>query len=307
MKKITIFSFSLISALALSLSTIANANDFNKPSNAKNTNFHQERPVIDFYVNEKGDSVLESKFKNGQSIQYPKEVVEKYSEVVGNYNDIPKWGTGGLYNSHKQIELNAAKLSGLPGNLGESIAKYSAWPDENENDTYTWLGHFYGPNGTNWMGLSSPNAKSRFITYANNALIALKSEKNRYNPSEETNRLIGSAMHYLADMNVPHHAQNMTAINSDHSAFEDWVDNNCKNFILTSSNTKAYDLVDWNTSLDKLVTDSVSNARKFGFTKKHLVCYYLTDSYSTVAESTFKNSQDVCAKFLERLYFESSK
>ncbi|SHK06447.1 Zinc dependent phospholipase C [Clostridium cavendishii DSM 21758] len=314
MKRFTILSLSLISTIVLSVSTVAHANDINQTTkdikqttDVKNSGFHQEKPEIDFYVNESGETVLEAKLNNGQTIQYPKEIVDKYSEVVPSNNVKPKWGTGGKYNSHRQIELNAAKLSGLPYTLGKSIANYSAWPDENENDTYTWVGHFYGANGKNWMGFSSPNAKDRFIKYANDALKALKSEKNIYNPSEETDRLIGSAMHYLADMNVPHHAQNMTAVNSDHSAFEDWVDNNCESFMLTSCDIKAYDFIEWNSSLNKLVNDSVSNARKFGFSKKNLVYYYLSDDYSKVAESTFKNSQDVCSKFLERLYFEVNK
>lgn len=35
---------------------------------------------------------------------------------------------------------------------------------------------------------------------------------------------LGRGLHYVADLNEPHHASNLTAINSNHSEFEKYVD-----------------------------------------------------------------------------------
>ena len=40
--------------------------------------------------------------------------------------------------------------------------------------------------------------------------------------------------HYVSDLNEPHHASNLTAVNSNHSAFEKYVDKNRKSYTTVS-------------------------------------------------------------------------
>lgn len=96
------------------------------------------------------------------------------------------------------------------------------WPDKfgNETDFGTFSGHFYDPDtGKNWMGQSSPTARTRAEAYYENAV-------SMYEAGDVDRAMdyLGKGTHYVSDLNEPHHASNLTSLNSNHSAFEKYVD-----------------------------------------------------------------------------------
>ena len=101
---------------------------------------------------------------------------------------------------------------------------FTDWPDEygNETDFGTFAGHFYNPKtGKNWMGQTSPTAKGRAVSYFNEAVSAYNNGKINL-----AIKYIGIGSHYVADLSEPHHTSDLTALNSNHTEFEKYVDDN---------------------------------------------------------------------------------
>ena len=46
---------------------------------------------------------------------------------------------------------------------------------------------------------------------------------------------LGKGTHYVSDLNEPHHASNLTAVNSNHSAFEKYVDKNRTSYTISGN------------------------------------------------------------------------
>lgn len=165
------------------------------------------------------------------------------SLVINNCNKDVKvlFASDGENHTHQYIAQSALTI--LKNNKGTSvlntgsnpdiIACHADWPDVlgNETDSGTFAGHFYNPDtGKNWMNQTSPTAKSRALSYFNQAV-------NWYNSGEIEEALIclGKGSHYVADLNEPHHASNLTAVNSNHSEFEKYVDTNRYSFAITGN------------------------------------------------------------------------
>lgn len=141
-----------------------------------------------------------------------------------------RFTSGGIDHTHQYIV--ASSLVILFNDQGSSILNESDnadtlmistdWPDKlgNETDYGTFSGHFYDPDtGKNWLGETSPTARTRAISYFDKAVEA-------YNQGmiESAMVYLGRGSHYVSDLNEPHHASNLTAINSNHTAFETYVD-----------------------------------------------------------------------------------
>ncbi|RDU21970.1 zinc dependent phospholipase C family protein [Anaerosacchariphilus polymeriproducens] len=140
--------------------------------------------------------------------------------------------SGGVDHTHQYIVANAVGI--LLHDKGDSVLSnkknvellltYTDWPDKfgNETDYGTFVGHFYDPNtGKNWLGRKSPTAKGRAVSYFNAAI----SEYKKGNIESAIINL-GKGSHYIADLNEPHHASNLTALNSNHTKFEKYLDVN---------------------------------------------------------------------------------
>lgn len=149
--------------------------------------------------------------------------------------------SGGIDHTHQYIVANAINI--LQNDKGSSILtseqylgsllSYTDWPDKfgNETDYLTYAGHFYNPNtGKNWLGQTSPTAKSRAVSYFNSAV----SEYKKGNISTAI-KYIGIGSHYVSDLNEPHHASNLTALNSNHTEFETYVDTNRASFKIANN------------------------------------------------------------------------
>lgn len=160
---------------------------------------------------------------------------EVYGEgvpIVHGGNPNLRFKSGGKDHTHQYIVANALTI--LTADQGSSIyneemnarllMEATDWPDKlgNETDAGTFAGHFYDPDtGKNWLGQSSPTARTRAEGYFETAV-------SKYQNGDIDGALdaIGKGTHYVSDLNEPHHASNLTAINSNHSAFEAYVDEN---------------------------------------------------------------------------------
>lgn len=171
------------------------------------------------------------------------EIAEGSDEIYGEgvlldhqENPNSRFVSGGVNHTHQYIVANALLI--LNNDFGSNILNSEAnvklllegtdWPDGfgNETDYGTFAGHFYNPvSGENWLGQKSPTAKTRGVDYFNWAVNAYKAG----NVSVAFDYL-GKGTHYVSDINEPHHAQNLTAVNSNHTAFEKYVDTNRSNY-----------------------------------------------------------------------------
>lgn len=153
-----------------------------------------------------------------------------------------QWGTEDL-DTHKS--LNSWTINTVATDQGDYfgnffdvearniILEYADKPDEDENDRITFAGHFYDPaDGENWMGQTSPTAYERFTNHAMAA-------KVYYNFGDKVKAFqeLGMALHYLADLNAPHHAACLPGTGgiiegfpTNHAEFEAWVDQNINDF-----------------------------------------------------------------------------
>ena len=120
-----------------------------------------------------------------------------------------------------------------------------------ENDNFTFAGHFYGANGKNYLGQSDPTAYTRFNNHYYNAKVHYSSV-NKY----QAYRSLGLALHYLADLCVPHHADNLIYGLSYHADYEAWVNSRYSSYTVTSNPSSSYDYV--KTSTFKAMADSWS-------------------------------------------------
>lgn len=101
-------------------------------------------------------------------------------------NPDERFSSGGADHTHKYIVANALIIlsndrgnSTFNGELNSSILMEATdWPDKlgNETDTGTFAGHFYDPDsGKNWLGQTSPTARTRVESYFKSAVDAYRS------------------------------------------------------------------------------------------------------------------------------------
>ena len=131
-------------------------------------------------------------------------------------NPDERFSSGGVDHTHQYIVANALKIlsndkgnSAFNGELNSSILMEATdWPDKlgNETDAGTFAGHFYDPDNAYRAG---------------DVQLAMSN--------------LGKGTHYVSDLNEPHHASNLTAVNSNHSAFEKYVDKNRKSYTIAGN------------------------------------------------------------------------
>lgn len=170
-----------------------------------------------------------------------------------------QWGTSDN-NTHYVIANQAFTI--LKNDKGSAVYdKFSGYmydvlegaslPDDVERDQGTgilvngsWVGHFYGPNGTNYLAnypwledylpsgttTTQPNAYQRFN---NHFYRAVQWYKEGYR--QPAYQQLGMALHYLSDLNAPHHAANRIAKLTGHTEYENWVDARINNYLVTSA------------------------------------------------------------------------
>ena len=118
-----------------------------------------------------------------------------------------------------------------------NLVRGSVLPDADEtNGIYAW--HFYGENGKNWQG-GTVTAYTKCIEHYNDA-VDLYEAGNKSAAMEE----LGRALHYLQDVNVPHHAMNKVAGLSNHTQFENEAEANRTSYVVTGLTNSIYTAAD---------------------------------------------------------------
>lgn len=101
----------------------------------------------------------------------------------------------------------------------ELLMEYSEKPDI-EDVGILFDCHFYDPyTQKNYHGGNS-TAKTKFVEYYDKAV-----DKYEAGDAESAFKKLGKALHFIQDVNEPHHAANITAVDegSTHSEFEEYV------------------------------------------------------------------------------------
>ncbi len=164
-------------------------------------------------------------------------------EHVENQNPNSRFTSGGVDHTHQYIVSNALKIlnndkgASVLNTKAATICEYTDWPDVvgNETDYGTFSGHFYDPDtGKNWLGQKTPTARSRTETYFQSAVEAYK---DGY--IDKAMEYLGKGTHYVSDLNEPHHASNLTAVNSNHTAFEKYVDQHRTEYTIAGNSFSA--------------------------------------------------------------------
>jgi phospholipase C len=174
------------------------------------------------------------------------------------------------------------------------ILSNSDWPDSYENDSGLYIGHFYNPNtGKTIFGLSSPTALSRFLDHTQKA-------KKYYAKNKDLSmQELGRALHYLADINTPHHAALLTVLNSNHTAFEKFADTTRVNYFVDTTN-KYSGL----TSKDAKKDLNGYSKEIFNLSARHALEYKdqatstSVDDMQIAAKATMEYSQEIMAAYL---------
>jgi len=178
----------------------------------------------------------------------------------------------------------------------QTIIQYSDKPDEIETDGVSFVGHFYDPTtGLNYLGDSTPTALERLQIHALNAY--------NYYWINRTYALqeLGMAIHYLTDLCEPHHASNKTALNSNHTTFETYADNN--RVLYSVSFGGDYSNITY-TSYFSYVTDKGISAAYNAYAYKDYALSVFQSNWDYALQNTLPYAQRVVAGFLYKFLKE---
>lgn len=199
----------------------------------------------------------------------------------------PQFKSGGSTNTHQYIVTQA--LTVLRNDKGSSILQnssiasslktYTDWPDKlgNETDFGTFAGHFYNPyTGENILGSTSKTALARAVSYWNQAITS-------YRSGDITGAImnLGKGTHYVSDLNEPHHVSDLTALNSNHSAFEKYVNQNHTSFYIKGNTlASSYYQETKSQSISKILKDGAYYAYDLKYKAQDESTYYTAGKLS---------------------------
>lgn len=212
-------------------------------------------------------------------------------------NSDERFSSGGVDHTHQYIVSNALKI--LNNDKGASIlntkaamiCEYTDWPDVvgNETDYGTFAGHFYDPDtGKNWMGQKNPTARTRAETYYQSAVAAYK---DGY--TDKAMEYLGKGTHYVSDLNEPHHASNLTAVNSNHSDFEKYVDKHRTEYTIAGNSfgTNVYSSAE-NTAVGDMLYNAAKDAKALAGMAQN------KDTYSSAGNQSVQNAIKTVSKYI---------
>ena len=145
------------------------------------------------------------------------------SSVGGDY--VIEFQSSGADGTHQFIAANALRI--MANDLGNStmmnysstIVEYADWPDSHDIGAL-FNTHFYNPyTEKNYGGSTESTAKNKAISYYNDALDYYK-KGNLTSAMQE----LGKGAHFVADACEAHHATNKTALGTNHSSYEKYID-----------------------------------------------------------------------------------
>lgn len=283
MKKIVCLILSILLVMSISAPVMADQN----PTTIHGLKYNRE--LIERIAN--GDDFLVT--------ADPLAKAEKVDDSSGGDITI-QWASGGADHTHQFLTANALKILDYEKsdkvknllNLYASTLLYNSdWPDTFENDGGLYFSHFYNPNtGKTFWG--STTALNRFTTHANNAKRYYA--KNKPLAMQE----LGRALHYLADINEPHHAALEIAVFSNHTQYEEWVDAQRLNYIVSNSSLYSSVPYDAKRYFASYCTTLFRNAAFHAYALAEDACSDSTYLWGITGQDSMGYAQESMAAFL---------
>lgn len=218
----------------------------------------------------------------------------------------PQYASGGATGTHQWLTGQAISIlmadNSVVANLltleyRSLLLTNSDWPDTYENDGGLYTSHFYNPyTGKTFLG--STTALTRFTTHANNA------KKYYAKNKKQSMTELGRALHYLEDINEPHHAALLIAGLSSHTQYEDWIDDH--EYLYEFNATPRYKTlitIDAKRSYATFCTELFRQAAINAYANKNYANTYNEADWITSATNTLPFAQEIIAVFLFNFYY----
>ncbi|MBE6047659.1 MAG: phospholipase [Clostridium sp.] len=217
----------------------------------------------------------------------------------------------GVDNSHQKFTRQALQIlqndkgnniSGFYNEYKDVLIEYSSKPDSDENQ-YIFAYHFYDPyTNKNYLPknikASAITAKTKFTEHMKNAVDNYKTNK-KFSIQE-----LGRAIHFLEDVNVPHHAANLIGGITSHSQYEKYISGREENYFVNTSNS--YDKFK-NYKFERYCTLILDECAKNANSYKNLAKSYRSEDWDVCARPTIKLCQEDTASLLYRFEMEVTK
>ena len=138
------------------------------------------------------------------------------------------------------------------------------------------------------MGQKNPTARTRAETYYQSAVAAYK---DGY--PDKAMEYLGKGTHYVSDLNEPHHASNLTAVNSNHSDFEKYVDKHRTEYTIAGNSfaTNVYSSAE-NTAVGDMLYSAAKDAKALAGLAQN------KDTYSSVGNQSVQNAIKTVSKYI---------
>ena len=215
MKKKNVFCLFLVIVISVaSLSFCANAKDYE---------YEGDKYLPDIVFNTING--IENPLFEINNIDRYERAYEEANILIGSEYRV-NFQSGGADHTHQYIAASALRV--LANDKGDCIFNTSTnasliienadWPDKNDIG-FIFDTHFYNPYTETNYHAGGTTAKVKASTYYDNAVAAYK-QGNVTSALENLSR--GS--HFVADACEAHHATNKTAVGSNHSAYEKYID-----------------------------------------------------------------------------------
>ena len=207
--------------------------------------------------------------------------------------------------------INDERINGKPP--WEIVEFWAKQTDAAEMHGLTFEGHFYGLGGRNYLNNAGNTA---YTNFNNHYEIAVKRYRAGY--KEEAYVHLGMAIHYLSDLNAPHHAANEIFARSFHAAYEKWVEQNYHNYLETNIYDNTFDYVKNRTVLvmsnewSSLARAQIGNANKAKDNSVSEPAKYFDNNWDSTnawkaTEDCYKRSQRAAAGLLYRFISDTER
>lgn len=238
---------------------------------------------------------------------YESDVELGYEEVVDyllSTTPMPNWASDiddPNYKTHGWISEQGLDLLrncvsdgwNFYSNAYASLVKYgSCLPDIDENSGGLFVWHFYGPNGYSFdNNPATPTALDKFGEHFTEAIRLYRTNKS------DAMVELGRSLHYIQDINEPHHASNITAIGSRHTIFENYADSNKERFALPSITLSTLNSFN-RMRLDEIADDCADNARDYIFEAEAVTSSLMSSATAATLRYAQNSTAGVLYKFM---------
>ena len=218
----------------------------------------------------------------------------------------PQWASNGAVGTHQFLTGQAMAIlltdnptmdKLLTPEYQNLLLTNSDWPDTYENDGGLYTSHFYNPyTGKTFLGTTT--ALTRFTAHANAA------KKYYAKNKKQSMTELGRALHYLGDINEPHHAALLVALLSSHTQYEDWINENEYIYRIDSiASYKTFIPIDAKRSYATYCTELFRKAAFNAYSFKDLANTYDPVKWDQSAAGTLPFAQESIAVFLYNFFY----